>query len=213
MIEGMASKAFDAIGASYHEAFANKPGQVAAGAWLIDRLRDDRVVLDVGCGSGLPTAAQLSSAGCVVVGVDTSPVMLELARKNVPTGIFVERDLHDLTGLHPAQGRFAAATAFFALLMLPRTEIGKALDSIHNVLAPDGLFALGMVEGDTNYLMRDFLGVPIPLTAYPRDELQHVLHSHGFTVLELHSQEWEPSTTDVPEQTHLYACCRVTPMM
>lgn len=209
----MASKAFDAIGESYHEAFSDKPGQVAAGAWLIDHLRGERAVLDVGCGSGLPTAAQLASAGCAVVGVDTSPVMLDLARKNVPTGIFVERDLHDLTGLHPAQNRFDGATAFFSLLMLPRTEIGKALDSIRGVLAPEGVFAIGMVEGDTDYLIREFLGVPIPLTAYPRDELHHVLQQHGFTVIEFHPEVWEPSTPDVPQQVHLYAYCRVTPAM
>ncbi len=209
----MASKAFDAIGESYHETFAVKPGQVAAGAWLISHLRGDRVILDVGCGSGLPTAAQLAAAGCTVVGVDTSPVMLDLARKNVPTGIFVERDLHDLTGLHPVQGRFDGATAFFSLLMLPRTEIGKALDSIRNVLAPDGVFAIGMVEGDTDYLIREFLGVPIPLTAYPRVELQALLAQHGFTIVEFHAEEWEPSTPDAPEQTHLYAYCRATPIM
>ena len=122
--------------------------------------------------------------------------MLELARKNVPTGIFVERDLHDLSGLHPAQGRFDGATAFFSLLMLRRTEVGKALDSIRGVLAPDGLLAIGMVEGDTDYLVREFLGVPVPLTAFPREELQELLPHHGFTVAEFHSEHWEPSTPD-----------------
>jgi SAM-dependent methyltransferase len=209
----MASRAFDAIGATYDHAFADKPGQVAAGNWLISHLPGDRVVLDVGCGSGLPTARQLASAGCSVVGVDTSPVMLELARKNVPTGIFVERDLFDLSGLHPLQGRFDGATAFFSLLMLRRTEIGKALDSIRGVLAPDGLLAIGMVEGDTDYLVREFLGVPVPLTAFPRDELQELLPHHGFTVAEFHSERWEPSTPDAEEQTHLYAYCHATPTM
>ncbi len=209
----MASKAFDAIGATYEQAFADKPGQVAAGNWLISQLRDDRMVLDVGCGSGLPTAGQLAAAGCTPVGVDTSPVMLELARKNVPTGIFVERDLFDLGGLHPVQGRFDGATAFFSLLMLRRTEVGKALDSIRSVLAPDGVLAIGMVEGDTDYLIREFLGVPVPLTAFPREELEELLPHHGFTVIESHSEHWEPSTPDASGQTHLYAYCRATPTM
>ncbi|GIH07291.1 methyltransferase [Rhizocola hellebori] len=209
----MASRAFDAIGATYDEAFSDKPGQVAAGSWLLSHLHGDRAVLDVGCGSGLPTAGQLAAAGCTVVGVDTSPVMLELARKNVPTGIFVERDLFDLGGLHPAQGRFDGATAFFSLLMLRRTEIGKALDSIRSVLGHDGLFTVGMVEGDTDYLMREFLGVPVPLTAFPRDELQELLPRHGFTVVEFHSEHWEPATPDTEPQTHLYAYCRATPTM
>jgi hypothetical protein len=139
--------------------------------------------------------------------------MLELARQNVPSGIFVERDLHDLAGLHPAQGRFDGVTAFFSLLILRRIDIGKALDSIRNVLAPDGLLAVGMVEGDTDYLIREFLGVPVPLTAFPRQQLEDLLPRHGFTVAEFHAEHWESFTSDAPEQTHLYACCRATPTM
>lgn len=207
------SRAFDAIGAHYSEAFADKPGQVAATAWLIGQLSAGDTVLDVGCGSGIPTARQLAEGGLEVVGVDTSPVMLELARKAVPTGIFVEREMHDLAGLHPRQERFDGAAAFFSLLMLRRTEIGKTLDSIRDVLAPSGVFAIGMVEGDTDFLMREFLGVPVPLTAYPRQELGDLLAHHGFTVTELIAERSHKGTDDAPEQIHLYARCRVTPLM
>lgn len=207
------TRAFDAIGAHYSEAFADKPGQIAAGRWLLDQLKGDRVVLDVGCGSGIPTARQLTEGGCTVVGVDSSPVMLELARKNVPTGIFVEREMHDLHGLHPRQGRFDAAAAFFSLLMLSRSDVVKALDAIRDVLAGQGIFAIGMVEGDTDFLIRDFLGVPVPLTAYPRQELAALLAHHGFTVVEMRAEAAVRSTPDTPEQTHLYAYCRATPTM
>lgn len=207
------SRAFDVIGARYSEAFADKPGQVAAGRWLIDHVRGDRVVLDVGCGSGLPTARQLSNAGCEVVGVDTSPVMLELARKNVPGGIFVEREMHDLAALHPRQGRFDGVAAFFSLLMLDRDGIDKALDAIRNVLAAEGAFAIGMVEGDSDYLVREFLGVQVPLTAYPRGELAALLSHHGFTIHDIYAEPAVLSTSDTPEQIHIYACCVVTPVM
>ena len=60
-----------------------------------------------------------------------------------------------------------------------------ALRAIRSVLAPDGVLAIGMVEGDTDYLIREFLGVPVPLTAFPRDELEELLPRHGFTVIEL----------------------------
>ena len=170
-------------------------------------------MLDVGCGSGLPTARQLAEAGCEVVGVDTSPVMLELARKNVPEGIFVEREMHDLAALHPRQGRFDGVVAFFSLLMLDRAGIGKALDAIRNVLAAEGVFAMAMVEGDSDYLMREFLGVQVPLTAYPREELAALLSHHGFTVHEMDAEPAVRSTTDTPEQIHIYARCVVTPVM
>jgi len=207
------SRAFDLIGAHYSEAFAEKPGQVEAGRWLVEQLRGERVVLDVGCGTGVPTARQLADAGCEVVGIDSSPVMLELARKNVPEGIFVEREVHDLGGLHPRQGRFDGAVAFFSLLTLDRAGVAKALDAIRNVLAAEGLFAIGMVEGDTDYMIREFLGVQLPLTAYPRRELAALLSHHGFTVMDIFDESAIKSTPDTPEQTHLYARCTVTPVM
>jgi SAM-dependent methyltransferase len=207
------SRAFDQIGAQYSEVFADKRGQVAATAWLISQLKPDAMALDVGCGSGLPTAGMISAAGLSVIGVDTSPVMLDLARKNVPNGIFVEREMHDLSGLHPREGRFDAVAAFFSLLMLTRADMGGALDAIRGVLSADGVFVLGMVEGSTDYVIRDFLGVPVPLTAFPRNELAELLRLHGFTMLELHAETWGGETPQAPEQTHLYPYCHLTPAM
>ncbi|MEV0454235.1 class I SAM-dependent DNA methyltransferase [Catellatospora methionotrophica] len=204
---------FDRIGATYSEAFADRPGQLAAGRWLLERLSDRQhpLVLDVGCGAGTPTARQLIDGGSHVVGIDTSPVMLELARSTVPEAIFVERDLFDLDGLHPTQQRFDAVAAFFSLLMLSRADIDKALADIHHVLDHTGYFALGMVEGDSDHLMRDFLGTRVPLTAYPREDLRHLLNRHGFVVEDLVTDLWEPAlpTVDAQPQTHLYAYCSV----
>ena len=53
------------------------------------------VALDAACGTGRH-AAYLASLGHKVIGVDTSPEMLELARAKVPSGEFHEADLSDL---------------------------------------------------------------------------------------------------------------------
>jgi SAM-dependent methyltransferase len=202
--------AFDSIAEHYGEAFADRPGQIAAGDWLLERLAGlprQPIILDVGCGTGTPTARQLVEGGAAVIGIDTSPVMIDLARRNVPDGIFLERDLSDLEGLHPAGDRFNAAVAFFSLLVLRRAELRQALASLHHVIAPQGLFALAMVEGDSDYLLRDFLGAQVPLTAYPRAELTELLIENGFDVLDQTAEQFRSPLRGVPEQTHLYLRC------
>lgn len=63
-----------------------------------------------------------------------------------------------------------AAVAFFSLLVLPRSKIEITLDAIRRELVPGGLFAVGVVEGDIDYLLREFLGGLVRLTAYPRED-------------------------------------------
>jgi ubiquinone/menaquinone biosynthesis C-methylase UbiE len=65
--------AFDQIGDRYDEAFPHRAGQVAAGEWLAAQLTPGSRVLDVGCGTGLPTARNLVDAGMHVTGIDISP--------------------------------------------------------------------------------------------------------------------------------------------
>ncbi len=140
-----------------------------------------------------------------MAGVDISPVMVDMARRNVPEAIFVERDLADLEGLHPPAERFEAATASFSLLVLTRADIARTLDAIGAVLRPGAAFATGMVEGDTDFLLRDFLGSRVPLTAYPSPESAALLDAHGFTVAEQWTEPWHGP--DGPAQTHIYSCC------
>lgn len=199
--------AFDNIGERYDQAFPHKEGQIAAGEWLIEQLPAGGRVLDTGCGTGLPTTRQLLDAGFAVTGIDISEVMLALARRNAPRA-----DLRrlDLTQVGPELGRFDAVVAFFSLLMLPRTEIPGALARLRDVLVPDGLLVLGMVEADVDDVPIDFLGLPIRVTGYPRDELAQVVASAGFEVLQARDLSYAPVSTQVPPEVQLFLCCRRT---
>ena len=104
--------AFDAIGERYDDVFPHKSGQIIATQWMIDRLPSGARVLDLGCGSGVPSAGMLAESGIEVVGIDVSTEMLALARRNVPTGRFVAMDVMELDD---SLGRFDGACAFFSL--------------------------------------------------------------------------------------------------
>jgi ubiquinone/menaquinone biosynthesis C-methylase UbiE len=203
------AEAFDAIGDRYDEAFPHKEGQIEAGAWLAASLPKGARVLDLGCGTGMPTARQLTDAGLEVTGIDLSSGMLALARRNVPEADFVRGDIGDLvTGGPLAAGSFSGVAAFFILLMLPRDEIPYALGAIHRLLEPGGLLALSMVEADVDDMQIPFLGNTIRVSGYLRDELHHVVTDAGFEVIKEESYAYAPASSDVPPELQLFLYCR-----
>ncbi|MFG3118796.1 class I SAM-dependent methyltransferase [Streptomyces sp. NPDC048197] len=197
--------AFDAIGDRYNDAFPHKEGQVSSGAWLAGALPAGARVLDVGSGTGLPTARQLAEAGHRVVGIDLSPSMVKLARDNAPGAEFHRLDIADLRGGRlGGPGSFDGVAAYFSLLMLPRAEIPYALGLLHDLLRPGGLMALSMVEADVDDFPIPFLGNTIRVSGYLRDDLRRVVHDAGFDVVGEDAYAYAPASTDVPPEIQLF---------
>ncbi|MBR7836861.1 class I SAM-dependent methyltransferase [Actinospica durhamensis] len=204
--------AFDCIGERYDEAFPHKDGQIEAGQWLIARLEPGARVLDAGCGTGVPTARQLVQAGAEVTGIDISPVMLELARLNVPGADFRLMDVADLDLHHePALGSFDAVVAFFSLLMLPRSQFPGALARLHGVLRPGGLLALAMVEADVDNVPIPFLGVSVHVSGFFLEELRRLTVEGGFEILETRNRKFAPSSGQALPEIQQFLYCRKIP--
>ncbi|NLU66615.1 class I SAM-dependent methyltransferase [Streptomyces sp. HNM0574] len=203
------AEAFDAISDRYDDAFPHKEGQIADGAWLARELPPGSRILDVGCGTGLPTARQLTDEGHHVTGVDLSSGMLKLSRDNVPEAEFHRLDLADLEqhGLGPFDG----IAAFFSLLMLPRQEIPVALRMLHGRLRPSGLLAFSMVEADINDFSIPFLGHTIRVSGYLRDDLRTTVRDAGFEIVGEDVYAYAPASTDVPPEIQLFLRCRRLP--
>ncbi|OLF18933.1 class I SAM-dependent DNA methyltransferase [Actinophytocola xanthii] len=191
--------AFDLIGRRYDDSFLERDAQIAEGAWLIER--KPRRVLDLGCGSGVPTAKQLLAAGIDVVGVDESSVMLDLAEEQAPGGRYLHRDLRRIDDL----GEFDAAVAFFSLLMLPRADIPPLLRALHTQLRGPRLLLVSMVLGDFDEFPISFLGVPTKVCAYPPEELRRVLADTGFETTELREVAAEAEPNRIEVQIYLRA--------
>jgi SAM-dependent methyltransferase len=202
MAESSSVPAFDLIAERYDESFTDRNAQLAAGRWLIDHLPPNARVLDLGCGSGLPTATQLAEAGFEVVGTDESGRMLELARQRVPSGTFLLRDMRDLG---EDLGMFDAVVSFFSLLMLPRADVVKVLIAVRERLTDDGLLAISMVYGDMDYLPISFLGVGTFVTAWPTDQLVQIVIDAGFEVVDTEEVDVQAEPERVERQIYLRA--------
>lgn len=197
--------AYDAIGDRYDEVFPHKEGQLDFTSRLLDRLPNEARVLDLGCGTGLPTTGQLVSAGHRVTGLDLSPGMVALARTNVPGAHFLRGDMIDLS---PNDAEYDAVVSFFSLLHLPRSKVSEMLEIIRRSLTPGGRLCLSMVEADVDDIVIPFLGQPLRVTGYLRDDLYTVLERAGFVIEEEQVHSYIPATTQAEPEIQIFLLCR-----
>jgi SAM-dependent methyltransferase len=99
------------------------------------------VALDAACGTGRH-AQYLASLGHEVIGVDSSPEMLELARAKVPGGEFHEADLHELPLEDDSVDLVVCA---ISLTHVP--ELEPVLQELVRVLRPGGHLVISDSRG------------------------------------------------------------------
>ena len=180
-----------------------RPEQPEAGQ-LLERLvaslpRGTRV-LDLGCGDGLPLTWFLSRH-FRVVGVDISPVLVDLARQNVPSAEFLCRDM---TALDLPDASFDGIVAYYSILHVPRDEHPALLANLHRTLKPAGLALLCMGVGDSpDGVEDDFLGVPMFFSHFDLPTNLRMLSEGRFEILAT-----EIVSDSLSKASHLFALAR-----
>lgn len=95
------------------------------------------VVLDLGCGPGVPITEALLAEGLLAFGVDASPTLVASFRGNFPQAPVACEAVDDSTFF----GRtFDAVLAWGLLFLLPADEQRRLIDKVAGVLVPRGRF-------------------------------------------------------------------------
>jgi SAM-dependent methyltransferase len=98
-------------------------------------------VLDAGCGTGR-VAIELARRGFSVVGVDSDPNMLAVARTKGPAMRWIEADLTDLTETLDSEFDLALLAGNVMIFLDPGTE-ARVLHQLGAQLSPRGLLVSG----------------------------------------------------------------------
>jgi SAM-dependent methyltransferase len=164
---------------------ADTPEERAVMALFADlvRGRGGGPVADVGCGTGRVTA-HLSALGLDAFGIDLSPGMLDVARREYPGLRFV---LGSMTELGLADASVAGLLAWYSLIHIPDDAIGAVLAHFRRVVRPGGPLLIAFHVGDATTLKTEgYGGHPMKVHVHRRrhDRMHAWLDASGFTVEE-----------------------------
>jgi ubiquinone/menaquinone biosynthesis C-methylase UbiE len=188
------SSLYDLMGKRYEDAYGHIPEQAQSLTWLVSQLPPGSKVLDVGCGTGKPTANALVSAGHSVHGIDISEGMLEVAHKQVPLATFQRIDFRDFSA-EPAT--YDAITSYFAFLIaMPQDQIREMIRKIYKWLKPGGLFVFGTVPADVEHVPAQWFGRNVIVTSMSESQYADFFRETGFTIVHQKASVFVPKAVE-----------------
>ncbi|TWP34305.1 class I SAM-dependent DNA methyltransferase [Leekyejoonella antrihumi] len=138
-------------------------------------------VADIGCGPGHVTS-YLHDAGLDAFGIDLSPEMIAIARRDHPDLRF---EVGTMTELALADDSVAGVLAFWSVIHVPDDAIPAVFEQFRRVLRPEGPLLVGFHVGDeTRHRSESYTGRPINVDSYRRrpSKVADWLRDAGFTI-------------------------------
>jgi SAM-dependent methyltransferase len=135
--DGHVTRTYDALAADYARLFPGTEPEAALDLAMIDHLLTlagpTPRVLDAGCGTGR-MARHLTDRGARVTGLDLSPGMLAMARRDHPD---IGTVVGSITHLPYADGSFDAALYWYSTIHSPDADLPRIAGEAAGVVRPD----------------------------------------------------------------------------
>jgi SAM-dependent methyltransferase len=138
-------------------------------------------VADIGCGPGYVTG-HLHDLGVDAFGIDLSPEMVAIARRDHPEARF---EIGTMTDLDLADDSLAGIVAFWSIIHLPDEAVPGVFAEFRRVLRGGGLVLVGFHVGDrTRHTSEGYTGRPINVDSHHRrpSTVAGWLRDAGFTI-------------------------------
>lgn len=149
-------------------------------AKLVEVLKPNSHVLDLGCGAGKPIDSYLISKGMKVTGIDLSEAQIELARSYVPDASYEVRDMSELKG---DEYQVDAVVSFYAIFHTPRENHADLLKKFRSFLYSGGYLLITMGATDWEGKEDNFCGAEMYWSHFGADKNKELVKEAGFEIL------------------------------
>lgn len=162
--------------------YARKRETLRSGKYLtkfLQLLPAQSLVLDIGCGDGVPVDSTLIKHDHLVIGIDTSSEQIALAKRNCPTGDF---QIMDMQTLAPHQYSVDAVVSFYAIFHIPRENHLELLKTINTFLPIEGYLLITLGDQDFEGF-HELLGTQMWSSHYGAKQNAELVEAAGFEIL------------------------------
>jgi SAM-dependent methyltransferase len=161
------------------------PTGVSEATTLASSVPRSSLVLDVGCGNGVPITRALLSRGHRVIGLDSSSAMLALFRHNCPEAFAVRGFVQSCPF---ADRAFDAAVAWGVMFHLNPEEAIRAIANVSRVVKRGAPFLFTSGDADSfDGTESQMNGVTFRYFSYGVDSYRRILGDHGFALVDVHA--------------------------
>lgn len=142
-------RAYDTVAEDYANRLPDTRAEAPQDLAMVDTFAEAALaadapgVLDAGCGAGR-MARYLADRGCDVTGIDLSPGMIAMARRDHPDLGFA---VGSLTDLPYAEHQFAGVMLWYSIIHTPPEGLARIFGEVRRVLRPAGLVLVACQSG------------------------------------------------------------------
>ena len=175
----LVKRGYDRIASEYLAARSSGYPDPPVLAQFSGLLPANALVLDAGCGAGVPVT-QFLAQHHRVIGIDFSIAQARLASRLVPSALIA---CLDMTQLAFPPCIFDGVCSFFAILHIPRSKHRTLLAAFRRLLRENGLVLLCLGASDNEAAYGPYFGTSMFWSHFDSSEYLEMLAATGFKIM------------------------------
>ena len=186
----------------FYDELSTKPIDCKLYDMFIERLPDNCVCLELGCGPG-EISNYFHQKGVNIIGIDKSVKMIEIAKK---LNEKIEFKVDDVFQLKLESGKFDGIVAPYLIVNFSNKEVEKSIREMNRVLKSTGILLMSFHIGNNKKLKaKNFLGSAKSMIfiLHKVDKIKRLIINNGFRITEVITRE--PYEGEVTTRTYIYA--------